>query len=81
MGAPMARKKAAKKAATRRIAKKATADLFAWKDPVAAMHAALQTLENQVAQGDLATPSLKRSRVPWTSCGSGLGSAHGDQCG
>jgi hypothetical protein len=55
----MARKKAAKKGATRRIAKKATADLFAWNDPVAGIDAALQTLENQVAQGDLATPSLE----------------------
>jgi len=55
----MARKKAAKKAARRRTAKKATADLFAWNDPVAAIDATLQTLEDQVAQGDLATSGLE----------------------
>jgi hypothetical protein len=55
----MARKKAAKKAATRRTAKKATAHLFAWNDPVAAIDATLQTLENQVAQGELAAPGLE----------------------
>jgi hypothetical protein len=55
----MARKKAAKKAATRRIAKKETVDVFAWNDPVAAIDATLQTLENQVAQGDVATPGLE----------------------
>jgi len=55
----MARKKAAKKAATRRIAKKAAADVFLWNDPVAAIDATLQTLENQVAQGDLPTPGLE----------------------
>ena len=55
----MARKKPAKKAAPRRTAKKATADLFAWNDPVAAIDATLQTLEDQVAQGDVATPGLE----------------------
>ncbi len=55
----MARKKAAKKVAKRRTAKKATADLFAWNDPVAAIDETLQTLEDEVAQGDLATPGLE----------------------
>ena len=55
----MARKKAAKKAARRGATKKATADLFAWTDPVAAIGAILQTLEDEGAEGDVATPGLE----------------------
>jgi hypothetical protein len=55
----MARKKGVKRAARRPITKKATADPFGWNHPVAAIAATLQTLEDQVAKGDLATPGLE----------------------
>jgi hypothetical protein len=55
----MARKKAAKKAAKKRAPKKGTTEPFVWNEPVATIGATLQTLEEQVAQGDLATPGLE----------------------